>query len=76
MERAPWPKKLSGPMGDLERGEIPSKNHAAHASWSKPRAWRDAEREEFGGIDSAGEESKDSLHSLQPVYHAEVRTQR
>ena len=66
MERAPWPKKLSGPNCDVEQSsDLPT--HAPHASWQKPKAWRDAERREFGVSDGSSDGSEGE--SVQSVCH-------
>ncbi|KAL8647428.1 MAG: hypothetical protein Q9210_005566 [Variospora velana] len=81
-QRAPWPQKLSGPRHDdvdVERagGPFPPvKGYATHASWTAPRAWRDAERRAFGGhndsmqSESRSEGSEDTGQSVQLWYHA------
>ena len=67
MERAPWPKKLSGPNCDVEQSrDLPAQ--APHASWQKPKAWRDAERREFGGSDGSSDGS--GAESVQSMYRA------
>ncbi|KAL9577120.1 MAG: hypothetical protein Q9212_006576 [Teloschistes hypoglaucus] len=82
MERAPWPQKLSGPnhMGgiDLERAggrEMGGSALPPLTSWQTPRAWREAERREFGTLDgeseSESERSEETMQSSQRMYHVD-----
>ncbi|KAL8634829.1 MAG: hypothetical protein Q9228_007614, partial [Teloschistes exilis] len=80
MERAPWPQKLSGPnhMGaiDLERAGgrgTGGMSLPPLTSWQTPRAWREAERREFGTLDgeSESERSEETVQSSQRMYHAD-----
>ncbi|KAL8832142.1 MAG: hypothetical protein Q9170_005001 [Blastenia crenularia] len=70
MQHAPWPQRLSGPHHDIEQGETPLSNHASHASWKTPRAWREAERRAFGDADEESEGSSETVQSVQALYHA------
>ncbi|KAL8865185.1 MAG: hypothetical protein Q9174_007026, partial [Haloplaca sp. 1 TL-2023] len=68
MQRRPWPQKLSGPHGDVERADrkavrgplVGVGEQAGKTSWQAPKAWREAEKRRFEDLHSEIDEEGSS----------------